>query len=163
MNGKRLVILLSLLLCDFGYSFAQINTKTFNWTDTTFEAWSKRHINVSFKPDSSNLNSTSKKVCDTIVAFMQKNKNLQIGINCHIDQLGDYYQDIKLTNERAKSISDYCTANGIDSLRLVPKGWGYHKGGISITPIKKATTKQDSAYQRYRGLEVEILDTHYKK
>ena len=162
---KRVIILLGILFYCFSNSFAQTNSKTFKWSDTTFEVGSERLIVIYWSLDYSGMQPESKLVCDTVVAFMKKNQNLQIGIYCNTDQQGDYTHNMKLSNARAQSITNYCIYKGVDSARITPKGWGYQRPIVHLSEIKKLKTKQerDSAYQINRRTEVVILKTDYKK
>jgi outer membrane protein OmpA-like peptidoglycan-associated protein len=167
---KRFIILASIILYCFSNSYAQ-NKSTFNWTDTTFTVGSERLITIIWDLDYSGMRPESKVTCDTVVNFMKKNPNLQIGIYCNTDQQGSPTHNMRLSQARAQCVVSYIRYQGIDSARLVPKGWGFTRL-IYTTPeimsIKDADPKiqkhkRDSLYQANRRTEVVILKTDYKK
>ena len=53
--------------------------------------------------------------------------NLKIEISSHTDSKGANEYNFKLSENRAKSVVDYLISKGIDSNRLVSKGYGEEK------------------------------------
>lgn len=166
MVGKRLIFLAGIIFFCFGTSLGQY---TFNWTDSTFRGGIYRRINISFMLHSAQMKDESKMVCDTIVNFMKKNQNIKIAINVFPKRQVNYTleyisQQYKLSQERANEIARYCIDHGIDSSRIVPKGFSQrHSCFIATTPIKKPVIKQDSTYIKNGKIEIVILKTDYNK
>jgi len=171
MIAKRFLILTSIIFYCFSNSFAQ-NNGTFNWTDTSFTVGSERLIELRWDADNSiRLAEESKITCDTIINFMKKNQNVKIGIYCNTDQQCDYQRGIFLSQHRAQNVTNYCIYNGVDSARIIPKGWGATRLIYTTQEIiavrdlypKIQRHKRDSLYQINRRTEVVILKTDYKK
>src|ERR1700728_4215248 len=122
MGGKRLILLAGIIFFCFGTSLGQY-TNTFKWSDTLFNVGSKRIFLILWDPNGHSLSEDGRMHLDTIVNFMKRNISLQIGVNFYTDQQGIAQMNIKLTQARAQSCVNYIISHGIDSARLIPKGW----------------------------------------
>ena len=76
-------------------------------------------------------------------------------------QGGSEKHNLILSHARAQSCVDYIISQGIDSARLVAKGWGNHKPlpGKSAADIANMKTQQEkeAAWQADRRTEVKII------
>ncbi len=138
---------------------------TFNWTDKAFTVGTKRRIEVRFCLDKACIED-SNPALDTTAKFIKANPFLKIGIYNHTDQQGSPQHNIPLSIVRARSITNYLRfKDGIDSARLVPKGFGFTQLIIPTSVIMKEKDKhkRDSLYQINRRTEIVILDNAYKK
>jgi len=61
---------------------------------------------------------------DKLVHYLKHHKHVKITINGYTDASGIEENNILLSEQRAKAVYDYLVANGIDSSRLIYKGWG---------------------------------------
>ena len=86
---------------------------------------------------------------DKIVQMLFTNTSLKISISVFTNSEGDENQNLKLTEERARSIRDYIVAKGIDSKRLFYKGFGETK------PLVAETDSENKSINK--RTEIEIL------
>lgn len=71
------------------------------------------------------LTTDSKNTLDTtLLVLLKKNPELILEISSHTDNAGSDVYNMKLSQKRAESVVVYLTANGIDSKRLIAKGYG---------------------------------------
>jgi outer membrane protein OmpA-like peptidoglycan-associated protein len=80
--------------------------------------------NVFFETDRFDLMETSKVELNKLILLLDKNPDLKIEIGGHTDNVGKHDYNIKLSENRAKSVLNYLTENGIASTRLTYKGYG---------------------------------------
>ncbi|MGE0567354.1 MAG: OmpA family protein, partial [Bacteroidia bacterium] len=80
--------------------------------------------NIHFNSGKSELLPNSDKELDRLVSYLKFNQTLIVEINGHTDSLGNISQNMKLSEQRAKAVYNYLISKGIDSKRLVFKGYG---------------------------------------
>jgi outer membrane protein OmpA-like peptidoglycan-associated protein len=80
--------------------------------------------NIFFDTDKSALRKESCVELDKLVKFLLANSKLKIEIGGHTDNEGSDAYNLQLSAERAKSVSDYLIAHGIDVSRLNSRGYG---------------------------------------
>tara|TARA_B100000902_G_scaffold392929_1_gene446173 strand:+ start:3823 stop:5466 length:1644 start_codon:yes stop_codon:yes gene_type:complete len=83
--------------------------------------------NVNFESNSYQLTNNSYLELDFLVNFLQKNLMINIHIEGHTDDIGNKDDNLKLSNNRAKSVYDYLLSEGISSTRLTFQGYGEQK------------------------------------
>ncbi len=64
---------------------------------------------------------------DKLVLFMKQNPNVKIEISGHTNNIGDYDKLVDLSVRRAEAVKRYLVSKGIDSSRIVTKGYGPDK------------------------------------
>jgi OmpA-OmpF porin, OOP family len=82
---------------------------------------------IEYDYDKATLRPASKKILDELVDFLNLNNNLSVEISSHTDARGSDVYNLKLSQERAKSVVDYLISKGIKSDRLVAMGYGETK------------------------------------
>lgn len=82
---------------------------------------------IEYDYDKATLRPESKKVLDDLVDFLNINNNLSVEISSHTDARGSDSYNMKLSQERAKSVVDYLIEKGIRADRLVAQGYGETK------------------------------------
>lgn len=87
--------------------------------------------NVFFETGSAALRKESLNELARLKSLLDENPSLKIQINGHTDNIGADADNMKLSNDRAKSVYDYLTQNGIDANRLKFKGFGETKPAAS--------------------------------
>ncbi|MCG3164496.1 MAG: Lipopolysaccharide assembly protein B [Bacteroidia bacterium] len=98
--------------------------------------------NIFFETNSFQLKEESTAELQKLLGLMQKNKNLKIEIGGHTDNVGDDKSNQLLSENRAKSVYEYLTTNGIVAERLSYKGFG------ETTPIATNDTEEGRAQNR---------------
>lgn len=82
---------------------------------------------IEYDYDKATLRPASKKILDDLVDFLNLNNNLSIEISSHTDARGSDVYNMKLSQERAKSVVDYLIEKGIKADRLLAQGYGESK------------------------------------
>lgn len=97
---------------------------------------------INFETGKANIMDDSKTIIDQIVLMLTQNKNLNISIEGHTDNVGTNKLNQTLSENRAKSVMNALTAQGIENSRLSYKGWG------SAKPIADNKTEEGKAKNR---------------
>lgn len=86
----------------------------------------KTHIfqNVIFGFNSIELNEKSKKEIDIVYNFLKENYDTHITITGHTDNIGSEQFNVRLSENRIKSVVDYLLKKGLDKQRVAFKGYG---------------------------------------
>jgi len=82
---------------------------------------------IFFETNSFQLNNRSKFILKGFKRFLKENPTVKVSIQGHTDDIGDYYNNLTLSNNRAKIVKDYLIILGIDEERLLAKGFGESK------------------------------------
>jgi len=98
--------------------------------------------NIFFETAKYDLKKESKVELDKLVAFLTKNENLIIEIGGHTDNVGNAQLNLTLSKNRANSVKEYLTTNGIPAERLQTKGYG------ASEPISDNSTVEGKAQNR---------------
>jgi len=80
--------------------------------------------NILFATNSSVLTEQSKFIIKEFSKFMVENKNIDIVIQGHTDDLGDATKNEILSEERSEAVKNYLISVGIEASRLEAKGFG---------------------------------------
>jgi len=109
------------------------------------------------------LRPESKDSLNYLVRLLNNNPTLKIELDAHTDQQGNPKANIKLSQARAQSCVNYLISQGIDSARLVPKGWGDTRLIVKTPEImaQKDKKKRDSLYQINRRTVFQVLNWDY--
>ncbi|MCQ2360098.1 MAG: OmpA family protein [Paludibacteraceae bacterium] len=137
--------------------------------------------NIFYEFGSAKLTPDSYKGLDALVKLLNDNPNITIEIGAHTDYVGSDESNKKLSEERAKSVTDYLFEKGIEKERLTAVGYGetepvvpdkplvrqnrFLKVGVPLTEefIKNLTPEQqEKANQINRRTEFKVLKTTYK-
>ena len=98
--------------------------------------------NIHFATNSYELNETSKFILDNFLEFLNENSSIKIEIHGHTDNVGNDEENLILSKNRAKTVSDYLVEHGINSSRLSSKGFGEN------SPIASNETEEGKALNR---------------
>ena len=80
--------------------------------------------NVFFDFNKADLKPESTSELNRIVTLLNERPTMQVEIAGHTDNIGSAAYNMKLSERRAKAVSDYLVKNGIDAGRIVAKGYG---------------------------------------
>jgi OOP family OmpA-OmpF porin len=98
------------------------------------------------------MNDKSKKILSGLATIMKDNAEItKLRIEGNTDNAGEDkgFDNMKLSQERAQSIADFLTKNGVDASRLVVVGYG------STHPLAPNDTKDHMALNRYTDFVVQ--------
>ena len=105
--------------------------------------------NIFFEYGLASLRSESFPEIDRLLGLMIQNKNMVIELSGHTDNVGSDVANLKLSDERAKSVLNYLITNGISAERITAKGFGETK------PVGSNDT--DEGKQLNRRVEFTII------
>lgn len=111
--------------------------------------------NIYFDFDKATLRPQSIEELDHLYQFLVNNPTAIIEISAHTDRIGSYEYNINLSKRRAQAVVDYLINKGIDSKRLIAKGYGFTK------PL--ATNLTEEGRQLNRRVEFKILSYDEKE
>lgn len=106
--------------------------------------------NIFFDVDKSDLRKESDAEMNRLISFLNNNPSIKIKIEGHTDSQGSAPYNLKLSNERAKSVMNYLITKGINQARLSFEGFGLTK------PI--ASNDTDEGKQKNRRVEFRIIE-----
>jgi len=97
---------------------------------------------ILFDVDKATLKEESVKQLQHVVTLMKDNPELILEVQGHTDDQGSDDYNMKLSQQRAETVVTYLELFGIDTGRLVPKGYGESK------PVMPNTTEEGRAKNR---------------
>lgn len=98
--------------------------------------------NIQYASNSYQLEPVSLIELDKLLQLLKENPSVTIQINGHTDNRGSDASNLKLSENRAKSVVDYLVSKGIAAGRLKSKGFGASK------PVADNATEQGKALNR---------------
>lgn len=104
--------------------------------------------NIFFDVNKFELKSLSQVELGSMVQLLKENPSLKIQINGHTDDVGNPAANLTLSNDRARAVVNYLSANGIDAKRLSFKGFG------DTQPTADNKTEEGRAQNRRTELKV---------
>jgi len=105
--------------------------------------------NVFFDFDKYDLRSESFVELDRVVNLLKENPAIEIEMSAHTDSRGSDDYNMKLSDNRARSVREYIVSKGIAAGRIVSQGYGETK------PV--STNETDDGRQLNRRVEFKIL------
>lgn len=103
-----------------------------------------------FEFDDYKITEASYPILDQVVIIMNRYPAIRLEIAAHTDNMGSFEYNTTLSQRRTQSMVDYLVSQGIDSSRLVGKGYGESR------PI--ATNSTEEGRMMNRRVEFIILD-----
>lgn len=98
--------------------------------------------NIQFETNSFKLMPVSLVELDKLFQLLKENPQIKVQVSGHTDNVGAPAENLKLSNNRAKSVVDYLVGKGIDATRLSWKGFGETK------PVADNKTEEGRAKNR---------------
>jgi len=109
---------------------------------------------IQFDLNKATIKSDSHELLGEIVDVFKENPHIKkVSIEGHTDDQGSDAYNVKLSDQRAKSVLDYLVSKGIDAKRLTSKGFGESK------PIASNATEEGKEQNR----RVEFLITEQEE
>lgn len=104
--------------------------------------------NIFFDVNKFDLKPESQVELDKVVQLLQENPTVRIQIEGHTDNVGTAADNLKLSENRAKSVVSFIVSKGIDPKRLTAKGFGATK------PVAENTSEENRAANRRTELKI---------
>lgn len=101
------------------------------------------------------IRSDAAKELDKLVQILKDNPTMRIELSSHTDARGSDSYNLNLSEKRAKSAVEYLISQGIDTSRLVAKGYGETK---LLNRCKNDVKCSEEEHQFNRRTEFTILD-----
>lgn len=105
--------------------------------------------NIYFDYDKATLRPESIEELERVVRFLRENPSLRVEISGHTDSDGSELYNLRLSQARAQAVVDYLVSRGIESHRLIAKGYGESR------PVAPNDTPENK--QKNRRTELKIL------
>ena len=105
--------------------------------------------NIFFETASATLQEESYVELGFVLKALRENPTMRVEISGHTDNVGGYESNMKLSEERAKSVATFLQGSGIDPSRLEFKGYGYTE------PV--ASNDTEEGRQENRRVEFKII------
>lgn len=106
--------------------------------------------NIFFEFGLATLKEESFPELNRLMKLLNDNPTIQIEISGHTDNVGSDEDNLKLSEDRAASVVEYLSSNGVSKNRLTPKGYGESK------PI--ATNETEEGKQLNRRVEFTVTN-----
>ena len=93
--------------------------------------------NINFAQSKSEIPKESLPALDEIISILRDNDGLNVLIEGHTDNQGDWDENLKLSIERVNQVKEYLVKQGIAASRIQAKGWGCTKPLTASTEEEK--------------------------
>ncbi len=121
--------------------------------------------------DKANIRPDAAKVLDSLITVLNKYPTLKIELGSHTDCRADSIYNIGLSQRRADSAVAYLVKNGIDTLRLVSRGYGENvKDSLALhcncegpNERQEGLKCTEDEHQLNRRTTVKVLDVYWEK
>ncbi len=140
-------------IIDFTSSAQALNYKD-NITLVSYEEMKEQQVsvrinNIFFDFNESKLKSESYLELDRLYNFLKDNPEIKVEISGHTDNVGSDSYNITLSDARANAVNDYLVSKGINTSRIISKGYG------KSNPV--ASNDTEEGRQLNRRVEFKIL------
>lgn len=133
----------------FSREFSKANGNNYDFSIKRIPKTEIKIDNIYYDYDSYVLREESKPSLDILVKLLEDTPGALVQINSHTDERGKPDYNLKLSDNRAKSVVEYLVSKGISQGRLSYKGFG------STTPVVKgAKTEEDHQKNRRTAFQV---------
>lgn len=107
--------------------------------------------------DKATLRESSKYELNKLVSMLRETPQVRVQISAHTDTRGSHSYNDRLSEARAKSVTDYLIANGISRNRLISKGYG--KRFPVITNARNEDEHQANRRTTFQVTGVDYVET----
>ncbi len=108
--------------------------------------------------NSADLRPESISILDSLIKTMNDNPTFVIEIASHTDSRADSNYNYQLSQRRAQSVVNFMVKNGVDSARLVPKGYGESR---LLNECKDGVECTEDQHQQNRRTSFSVIAENY--
>ena len=119
------------------------------WEEVECELLSYNVLPINYELASAQLTSSARQIIDEkLLTMMKERPNIKVEISAHTDSRGSKDANQSLSERRAKSVATYLISKGINSSRLVSKGYGEDRlknrceDGVTCTEREHAVNRR---------------------
>ena len=119
------------------------------WEEVECELLSYNVLPINYELNSARLTSSARQtIQEKLLTLMKDKPNIKVEISAHTDSRGSKSANQSLSEARAKSVANYLIGQGINSSRLVAKGYGEDRlknrcaDGVSCTEREHAVNRR---------------------
>lgn len=134
----------------FSKEFSKANGNNYDFSIKRIPKEEIKIEDIYYDYDSYNLRDESKPSLDKLVKLLEDTPGALVQINSHTDERGKFEYNLKLSENRAKSVVDYLVEKGISAGRLSSKGFA-----SSMPVVKGAKTEEE--HQKNRRTTFQVL------
>lgn len=109
---------------------------------------------LKFALNSYTLSYDAKKILERWYQYLNANQNIRIRLNAHTDSQGDLDYNLELSQKRADSAKSYLTQRGINSGRIVARGYGER---YILNHCKDGVDCSDAEHKENRRIEIIVI------
>lgn len=117
--------------------------------------------------DSADIRPRSAEILDSLLIIMNKYPMLKFELGSHTDCRADSLYNIRLSQRRADSCVGYLISHGVDSNRLISKGYGENELAVPACACEGPNEREqgqkcpESEHQKNRRTTVKVIDINY--
>ena len=97
---------------------------------------------IQFENGKATIKKTSYAILDQVAKVFIENPSYVIEVQGHTDNVGNYQQNLTLSEKRAQAVRDYLVKHGVDTNHITAHGYGPDR------PIASNNTKEGRAQNR---------------
>jgi peptidoglycan-associated lipoprotein len=139
----------------YSKEFSKANGQNYDFTIRRIPKEEIKIEDIFYDYDSYNLREESKPSLDKLVKLLEDTPNALVQLNSHTDERGKFDYNMKLSENRAKSVVEYLVSKGISQGRLTFKGFA------SSQPVVK-NAKTEEEHQKNRRTTFQVLNNDEK-
>jgi outer membrane protein OmpA-like peptidoglycan-associated protein len=116
--------------------------------------------NIFYDYNEASLRGSSYNELSKVIELLKANPKMKVELSAHTDSRGSDAYNNKLSQARAQSCVNYLVGKGINTTRLVAKGYGEKHLIVSDEKIEKLTseTEKEEEHQKNRRTEFKIIE-----
>lgn len=149
-----------ILLLNLGIQFSQAQNFDLNSNNLKLGATYVSNPKIQFEFNNTTIQPDSYAHLDSIAQFLSAHDSLVIEVGTHTDSRWSKYYSTRLDHGRSQSIVEYLTAKGINTDRLIAKGYSNSQPILDEKEIDqmKSDREKEEAHAVNRRTEFKVIE-----